>query len=174
MRPIVSVSLKNGAIAGVLGAILVVVLYYIGRHPFIIPVFLDFRMVLFGIFLFFTLKEIRDYHQAGVLYLWQGIISSFLFVATFALIASTLIAVFAMINPDFLTSYIQLSIQQLKSLPKETIEQVGKKIYERNLELLPSTNTFDLASLYFWQSFMIGLFVSIILSVILRKQPKTL
>jgi hypothetical protein len=125
------------------------------------------------VFLFFSLKEFRDYHQHGELYFWQGIISSFLFVATFALVASALIAVFSTVVPDFVASYVQLFTDQLKTWKPEDIARVGKENYDRNLMQLPSTNTFDLASLYFMQSFMIGLFISIILSVVLRKQPKT-
>lgn len=173
MSPLVKVPVKYGAIAGILGAVLVVSLYYIGRHPFLIPVFLDFRIFLFGIFIFFILKELRDYWLAGELYFWQGILASLIFTAIFASIAALGIGVFITIVPDFLQSYITRSAEQLRSLPADVIEKIGKDNYQRNLELLPATNGFDLAALYFTQSFMISFFISIILSVILRRQPKT-
>lgn len=173
MSALVKVSLRNGAIAGMLGAVLVIGLYYFGRHPFLIPVFFDFRIILFGVFIYFSLTELRDYYQQGILYLWQGLIGSFIFIATFALFSSAGLWFFAQAVPEFVSSYIDLSMLQLRSLPADTIEKIGKDIYQRNLELLPTTNGFDLALLYFWQSFMIGLFISIILSVILRRQPKT-
>jgi hypothetical protein len=167
------VPLRYGVIAGVLGAALVIGLYYMNRHPFLIPVFLDFRIFLFGVFIFFTLKEVRDFYYGGTLYFWQGLIGSFIFTATFAIIASASIGLFILVVPDFLESYITQSIQQLKLLPADVIERIGKDVFERNLKVLPTTNGFDLALLYFTQSFMIGLFISIILSVILRRQPKT-
>lgn len=173
MKPLLQVPLKYGSIAGLLGAILVVGLYYLGRHPFLIPVFIDFRIFLFVVFIFFTLKELRDYYYDGILYFWQGILASFFFTLTFTLIASTGIGVFITIAPDFLKAYITLSLEQLKTLPAEVIDKIGKDVYERNLMLLPTTNAFDLALLYFTQSFMISFFISIILSVILRRQPKT-
>jgi hypothetical protein len=173
MKPLVKVPLKYGVIAAVVGTGLVILLYYLNQHPFLINIVMDFRVILFGIFIFFSLKELRDYHQDGILYFWQGLIGSFIFVATFAVLASGMIAVFITIVPEFLQSYILLATERVKSLPPEVIKQIGKDVYERNLVLLPSTNVFDLASLYFWQSFMIGLFISIILSVILRRQPKT-
>lgn len=173
MKPLLKVSLKYGAIAGLLGAMLVVGLYYMGRHPFLIPVYLDFRIFLFGIFIFFTLKELRDYWFAGVLYFWQGILGSLVFTGTFALIASGCLGMFIWIVPDFLRSYIDQSLEQLKLLPEDIISRIGKDVYERNLEMLPATNGFDLALLYFMQSFMIAFFISIILSVVLRRQPKT-
>jgi hypothetical protein len=173
MRPLIKVPFKYGAIAGLLGAILVIGLYYIGRHPFLIPVFLDFRVFLFGIFIFFILKELRDYWYGGILYFWQGVLGSLLFTVMFALIAAGFLWIFIWFVPDFLQSYIDQSLEQLKLLPEEVIARIGKAVYQRNLEMLPATNGFDLALLYFMQSFMISFFISIILSVILRRQPKT-
>jgi hypothetical protein len=63
--------------------------------------------------------------------------------------------------------------EYLKGFPEEDIERIGEESYQRNLESLPATNMGQIALMYIVQSFAIGLFVSIILSVILRKQPKT-
>jgi hypothetical protein len=165
--------LKYGLIAGALGIVLVLGLFYIGRHPFLIPVFFDFRIIFFAVFVFFALKEFREFHQGGILYLWQGMIGSFILIASFAIVVAIGIFAFIKINPEFLTSYIDQSVLLLKTLPDDIIARIGKDVYQRNLDTLPSTNGFDLAMLYFTQSFMIGIFVSIILSVILRRQPKT-
>jgi hypothetical protein len=173
MRPFFKVPVSYGAIAGVLGFLLLIGLYYTVQHPFAIPVHLDFRIFLFGIFIFFALKELRDVHQKGVLYFSEGSIASFLFIATFALISSVGIIIFAVAEPEFVNSYIRLKVDFLKNLPADIVEKIGKDVVESNLKLLPATNAFDLAMLYFWQSFMIGAFISIILSVILRRQPKT-
>ena len=173
MQPLIKVPLRYGVIAGLIGFGLLVGLYYMGRHPLLIPVFLDFRIILFGVFIFFTLREIRDYYQNGILYFWQGIIASLLFTACFAFIASLALYLFVQAAPVFLSDYVNLSIQQLKSLPSPVIEQIGREVYERNLGLLPATSASDLGLLYFLQSFMISLFISIILSVTLRRQPKS-
>jgi hypothetical protein len=173
MRPLVKVPVKYGVIAGFLGALLMISLYYMNRHPFLIPVYFDFRIILFGVFVFFTLKELRDYHQQGMLYFAQGVLCSFVFVAVYAVVASMLVGLFSVAVPEFVATYVKLQTKLIKGLPPEVIERIGKDSYNRNLETLPSTNAFDLASLYFTQSFFIGLFISIILSVILRRQPKT-
>jgi hypothetical protein len=62
--------------------------------------------------------------------------------------------------------------EYLNGWPEEDIARVGKETFERNLQDLPSTNMGQIATMYLVQSFGIGLFVSIIMSVILRKQPK--
>lgn len=166
------VSIRYGLIGGVLGFVLVIILYYIDRHPFLIPVFFDFRVALFGVFMFFVLKELRDYHYGGLLFFWQGISACGIFVITFAVTASLLIWAFAINVPDFVIQYVELATNQLRTFPKETIDQIGRDVYEKNLALLPGTKGFDMAALYFVQCFGIGLFISIIISVILRRQPK--
>ena len=170
--PLVRVPKFYGLIGGVLGFALLVILYYIGRHPFLIPVFFDFRVALFGIFMFFILRELREYYFGGLLFFWQGMIACGLFVITFGIVASALIWVFALNVPGFVTQYVELATNQLKTFPKDAIDQIGKDVYEKNLALLPTTKPSDLAMLYFVQCFGIGFFISIILSVILRRQPK--
>lgn len=173
MKPIVNVPLKYGLIAGLLGSVLVVGLFYLGRHPFLIPVFFDFRIFLFGVFIFFSLKELRDYFQKGELYFGQGMMSSFIFVATYAIVASGLIMLFAYINDQFVTSFVRQFTDQVRNLTEAEVKQIGRENIDRNLEALGSTNAFWMGWNYFKQCFWIGLIVSIILSVILRRQPKT-
>ncbi|HEU5148733.1 MAG TPA: DUF4199 domain-containing protein [Chryseosolibacter sp.] len=173
MNPLVKVSLRYGLLAGAIGSALLIGLYYMDRHPFLIPVYIDFRIILFGILIFFTLREVRDYYQNGVMYFWQGFLASFLFTLAYAIVSSVVLVVFMELVPAFVSDYISLSVAQLKSLPSEVIESIGKDVYERNLKMLPETDADDLGSLYFLQSFLISLFISIILSVILRRQPQT-
>jgi hypothetical protein len=172
MKPLVKVPLTNGAIAGILGAGLNILLFYINRHPFLIPIYFDYRILLLGIFLFFTLKEFRDLYQNNILYFWQGLIISFIFTSVFAVTASLILYTFASVVPEFVQQYITSTTEILKNWPKEEIDRVGKDVFQRNLDQLPATNAFDLTLLYFLQCYILGFFISIILSVLLRKQPK--
>lgn len=170
--PLLSIAIRNGAIAGVLAIALLVAMYYLGRHPLMIAPFLDFRILLFGIFIFFTLKEFRESHQGGILHFPQGMIGSFIMVMIAATMASALLWGFTAIEPDFLADYVKGMTEYLKTFPESDIDRIGKEAYQRNLESLPATNGKQIASSYFVQSMIIGFFVSIIMSVILRKQPK--
>lgn len=168
--PLARISARNGVIAGLLGFVLLLGLYFMGKHPFLFPIYFDFRLFLFGIFLVITLREIRD-NQEGILFFWQGMIACFLFTILFAAISSGLIGVYAWLNPAFLQNYITTAIEQMKSIPEEAIKQIGKDVYESNLKALPATNGLDMSFHYLWQSFIISFFLSIIISVILRRQP---
>jgi hypothetical protein len=170
--PLVSVSLRNGAIAGVLGFTILLALYFLGKHPFLFMIFFDFRIFLFAIFMTLTLKEIRDNYQDGIIFFWQGMIANFLFTTLFACITSFLILVWCGIFPAFLSDYVTTAVEQMKAMPAEAIGRIGKIEYQRNLEYISATNSYILAKHYFWQSFVISFFISIIISVILRRQPK--
>jgi hypothetical protein len=166
-------ALRNGLIAGVLGFILLMALYYMGRHPFLFPLYYDFRIILLSVFIVMTLKEFRDDHQEGILYFGQAMMGSFLFTFIFALVASLLVWIFCLIIPEFVSLYIKTATEQLTLIQPEVIEQLGKDEFERNLKKLPATHGIDLAVDYFGKTFIISFFISVIISVILRRQPKT-
>lgn len=171
--PLITTAIRFGAIAAALAIVLFIVTYYLGKHPLLVAPFLDFRIILFGLFIFFALKEFRDHHQQGVLYFWQGMIGSFVVITIAATFISLGILIFAYAKPEFVSDYVTEMTNYLKGFPPEDIERIGKETYQRNLDQLPATNAKQLAGLYFGQSYIIGFFVSIILSVILRKQPKS-
>lgn len=170
---IMRVSIRYGLAMGVVGFILLMILYYTGNHPFLIPVFLDYRIVLFAIIYSFALKEIRDYYHGGILHFWQGMVSCLLMTLLFSLVASIGIYTFARYNTAFVESYIRLSMIQVKAFPEEEIERMGRDVYEAGITALKQANAYFLASRYLSQSFIISFFISIIISVILRRQPKT-
>lgn len=171
--PLIVIGFRYGLLAAVLSVALMIFMYYMGRHPLMVSPFLDSRILLYAILIFFSLKEFREYHQEGVLYFWQGMIGSFVLVATAGVVGSLLLRIFGSLEPDFIPSYITAMTNYLQEFPEEDIQRIGKENFERNLSGLQSTNIAQMATLYLAQSFAIGLFVSIILSVIVRKQPKT-
>lgn len=171
-NPLVRISLRNGSIAGVFACGALVALYAIGKHPMLFQVFFDFRIILFGLFFTLSLKEIRDDFQDGILHFWQGMLCCMLFTAVFAFITTVFIVALCNFYPPFLTNYIELGLAQAKALPAETIQEIGKKVYDAMVTSLPNVTGWDLAKKYFGQSFIISFFFSIIISVILRRQPK--
>jgi Ni,Fe-hydrogenase I cytochrome b subunit len=169
--PLVLLGARHGLIGGVLGFVLLIGLFYLGRHPFLIPLIFDFRLILFGFFIYYTLREIREDYQQGVLFLWQGMISSFVFTIAYVGMASLLLGLFMWLNDTFVQEYIRLKVMEIKSFPEEIVKQLGKDTIDSNLKRLPATNRLDLISIYVRQSLIISFFVSFILSVVLRRQP---
>lgn len=170
--PLLTIAVRYGAIAAVLSIGLNIAMFYMNRHPVMISPYLDFRAFLYGIFIFFSLKEYRDFHNEGALHFFQGMFGSFVLVATAGVLGSILYRIFGAFETNFIPEYVRLMTEYLKSAPEDEVARIGKETIERNLQALPSTNMGQIATLYLVQSFGIGLFVSIIMSVILRKQPK--
>lgn len=166
---LLKISLRYGVVAGILTVVLLVLLFYMGRNPFLISPFLDFRIFLFGVFMFFAMKEFRDYHQEGYFYFWQGLFSGFVVVLAAAAIGALGLWIFGELEPGFLSSYIEGRMAYLKTFPKEDVERIGRDIYERNLKELPSTTIPSLVITHFAQGMIIGFFITTVLSVIVRK-----
>lgn len=172
LKRLFQIAARYGSVAGLLAFVLVVIMFYLGRHPLVVAPYLDFRILLFGIFIVFTLKEFRDYEQGGALYFSQAMLGGFAVILITSTITSLLIAVFGHFEKDFVLDHIAQVTAYYKSFSKEDIARIGKDIYERNLRDLPATNASMLAAKYFIQGLVIGFFVNIVLSVILRRQPK--
>ena len=171
---LVTIGVRYGAIAAVLSIALNISMFYMNRHPVMIPPYLDFRVFLYGIFIFFSLKEYRDFHNEGALHFFQGMFGSFVFVGTAGVLGSLLYRIFELFETNFIPEYIRLMTEYLKSAQENEVSGIGgKEEIDRNLSLLPSTNMGQIATLYLVQCFGIGFFLSIIMSVILRKQPKS-
>lgn len=172
LPPLLRVPLRYGVVAGLLGFILLLILYYTNHHPFVIPVFVDFRIALFAIVFVFALKELRDYYYGGILHFWQGILVCLMITLFFAVLASGGLYFFASGSQDFVQSYIDLSLEQVKAFSDEDIDRIGRDVYDAGITSLQDADASFLATRYFVQSFIISFFISIIISVILRRQPK--
>jgi hypothetical protein len=170
-NPIILIPFRYGILAAVISVILFLILYYAGNNPLLIPPFLDFRIILYPIILVFAIRDFKENRNQGILHFWQGmsiglqavLISSF-FVSVFILIFGT------WVEPDFVSEYIRLMTEQIKNLDNKVVESVGKEAIDKSLELLPTTNIFDLAIDYFIKSLPYGVFLTIIISLILRKK----
>jgi len=166
------IAARYGAVAGIVAFLLLVAMYYLGRHPLMTSPFLDFRILLFGIFVFFTLKEFRDYEQDGVLYFSQAMLGGLSVVMVTSIITSSLLFLFGKWDERFVSDYVTHVTAYLNSFSKEEIDRIGKDVYDRNLGALPATNISNLAITYFVHGLLIGFFVNIVLSVISRREPK--
>lgn len=164
-------SLRYGAVAGGLSGILAILMYLIGRHPFLIAPYLDFRIMLFGVFLYFSLREFRDSQQGGILFFTQGIFGGFVLILVASVSGALVLYVFSLIVPDFVTEYIEGMRAYLATFDAESIKRIGQAEFDRNLKQLGATNGQQLAVTYFGQGMLIGLVVNIIIAVITRKTP---
>lgn len=168
LSPLVRIPVKYGLFGGILASVLLLTLFYLGRYPFI-PIE---RGLLFAVFIFFAIKEYRDYFGGGYLHFWQGMMGGIVCYLTMSIVAALFLVIWGTVNDAYLTHYIALMMEQLESNRVNLVERVGKEAVELQLEKLPLTTMVDLALDYLLKSLFIGIFLTIIISVILRRQPK--
>jgi hypothetical protein len=172
IKDIYLIPLKYGVVAATLSALLFLLLYYFGKHPLLIPALFDFRIILFPIFLVFSIRDFKENRNGGMLHYWQGMSVGIQVTLVISILMSLFILLFGgVLEPEFFTDYIDKLTLQLQSTNPEVIEQIGQEAYAKSLEILPSITLLDLSLDYFIKSLPYGLFLTIIISLILRKKP---
>ena len=173
LTPLTKLPVRYGFIGGGMIVILLAILFYTDKQPLLIPIFFDIRLLILPIFFFFAMKEFRDYFNEGVLHFWQGIIIGFITSIAVALCGAVFIhLLFSVLDPALLKNHIEESIKLIettqKKAPEFLSEQAAKDQIKEISKYPPSRFAFD----YFIKTMAMGLFFNIIISVILRKQPK--
>jgi len=165
---LISIPLKYGAIGGGLVILLFVVFYFLGKNPIIEIKYVD--ILLLAIFIFFSLKEFRDRHNNRELHFWQGVTGGMITYFTIAIISALFILVLlVIIDPDLTTNYIESRISLLNENKDALIESINEQAYIDALNGVEETTPMDLAIDDFLKKSIIGLFLTIIIAVILRK-----
>ena len=173
IKPLLSVAFKYALVGSVLGIALILILYYTGKHPLLIPVAYDYRILLFGVFIYFSIREIKVYHLQGQLHFWQGLLTGVFFYLALGMVVGVFISIFGSLETSFLEEYVRSNVNGLEMnkelLTAEGAVTMSEAEFERQLELTKATSSVTLGFDYFIKSCIIGFFISILLSVILRK-----
>ncbi len=169
-NPILTISFRYGILAAFLSIVLFSILYFLGRNPLLIPSFLDFRLLLFPIFLVFSIRDFKENRNKGILHFWQGFSIGMLIVLIVAIVMGLYIYLLgSVIDPHFTFKYVHTTIQNILKLKEKIIAQIGQDQYNKTMQLLPTTTLFDLALDYFIKSFPLGIFLTILISLVLRR-----
>ena len=172
--PLVRIPARYGLISGLLSVGAAISFYYMGRHPFwIFPLF-DPRVIFMAIFMFFALREIREYFFGGILFFWQGMMACTVMMVVTSLTGFLGIELFGHMDPGFLAQYVKQGKDQLNQLTPEGINQIGESAVEEIRSTLPNVTLDWMAKRYAFQTISFGLFISIVISIVLRRQPTQL
>lgn len=170
LPPIVAVPVKFGLVGGAMTILLFLVIYFLGQNPLLVYGNFDFSFLLLPVFIFFSIKEFRDYKNHKQLGFWQSMAVGIISYVTMALISAFFIWFFLnFINSELVSGYIADRIQLIVHMKGELIEKLGTEMYEKTYHELESTTAYVIALDDFLKKIFIGLFLTLILSVILRK-----
>lgn len=168
----VKVAVKYGFFMALLLGAVFISLFYAGRHPFVITTIIYdvmMRVLLTAIFLYFAIKEFRDYENKGELHFWQGMLTGMVLTVTVGVFLFLVIILFGDVEENLLAAYKTEMTSYFMDNKERLYESVGEEVYHVQLNKLASITIGDLAITYLVQCLGIGLFLSIIISIILRR-----
>ncbi len=165
---LIAVPLRYGLLGGVVVIVLFLLFYFLHLNPLVNIKFID--ILIFGIFIFFCLKEYRDRYNGGELHFWQGMSAGMINYFTIALISALFILIMTtLIDPGLVPDYISTRLDFLELNKQPLVETMSENAYNEAVTGVKSTTAFDLALDDFLKKSIIGLFLSSIISVLLRK-----
>ena len=166
-NPLVNVPLKFGTLGGGLVILMFIITYFLGKNPLIDLKFFDF--IIIPIFIFFSLKEFRDFRNGGILHFWQGMTIGVLNYLALAVLSAIFTLVFlSFIDSQLIDLYIEDRVTIIDLKKEELIEQMGEETYVKSREDVLSISSGVLALDDFLKKCLIGFMLTIPLSVLLR------
>lgn len=170
LPPLVGTPLRFGLVGGVLSIFLFLGIYFYNENPLIVFRKFDFGFLLLPVFIFFSIREFRDYKNGGELRFWQGMSVGFLTYMIVAFLSAFFIWIFVdFFEPQLLAGYIADRTQLIVSMKEEMIAQLGESIYDKTYAEIQQISVLEVALDDFLKKIFIGLFLTIIISVLLRK-----
>ena len=169
-KPLVKIPLRYGIIGVAMGAVLFVVLYLFGENPLVFSTPWDFGFLLIPIMLFFGVKDFKVNHNSGELRFWQGMTAGFIIYTTIAVGSAIFLFIFLKwIDPSLIQGYIIDRLELLEGSKDRFFETLGEDLYHQQVAKTKQITASVLAWDDFWKKLSIGLFLTIIIAVILRK-----
>ena len=170
-NPLIYVPLRYGIIGAAINIIAILGLFYFGRHPLLLNPLLDARLVLYVIFIYYSIKTYRDEFGNGKLHFWQGMAIGVINYMSMAIIVALFIQLFAGIEAtNFLNDYIQMASAQIQDNRASLNDTLGEDTIDKTLLELPSTTALHLAADYLLKSMPLGLFLTTIFAILLRRK----
>lgn len=165
------VPVRYGIIGAGLHIGLFLILYFITTlNPLIVSKKLDSGFILLPIFIFFSIKEFKDFKNNKQLRFWQGMTVGFV---TYTVIAfGAAVFTFIMlefVDPALMQEYIQDRLQMMAESKESFVEQLGATVYDKTIVDIKAVTAYIIAIDELLKKMLIGMFFTIIISVILRK-----
>jgi len=168
------VPLKFGAVAALLNCALMFLLFKAERHPSLIPPYLDSRILVFLVFIYFALREYKVVYNNGILHFWEGLFMGISVYLTVGILGAFFILIISKYDASFVSMYIQNVVEGIEGAREEMLNgpqkvKMTEEEFDNLLDGLKQTTAAGLAIDYFIKSCIIGFLIPLVYSVIFRK-----
>jgi hypothetical protein len=158
---------------GVLGGLLSVVSFYFLSFLNADPTNLNliFGYFLVPISLFLSIKFFKEYSNSGFLSFAEGMTVGFVTYTLIGILSTLGIWFILLLSPDFFEVIKQIKLEVLLENRETIVSQVGEDSFNLTSDNLKSMTQWDVALNDGIWKILPGMFFSIIISIILRKNP---
>jgi hypothetical protein len=160
---------KFGTLGGVLSIVAFLILSFFYPDPTNLT--LLFGYIICPIAIFLSIKFFKEDQNAGFLSFSEGMTVGFVTYILIALISTIGIWVILMISPETFELITLAKFQVLENGKETIVGQVGQNSYDATYESLKEMTKLDVALNDGIWKIIPGLFFTIIISIILRKNP---
>jgi len=164
-----STAYKFGGIAGVLSVIAFIVLSFLYPDPTNLN--LVFGYVITPVAIFLAIKFYKEYSNNGYLSFAEGMSVGFVAYMLEAIISLVGIWLVLLVHPDLFDRISDSKLAVLSNSKETIVAQVGESSFDLTLESIRNMVPWDIALNDALWKIIPGLFFTIILSIILRKNP---
>lgn len=170
---IVKNSLRFALICGIFACLIFLLARKLGSNPLIDLNHLFADIILFGIFIFFGAKDFKKYRNNGILHFWQGMSVGFVTYLGATILFFIFLMTYFAVDPSLLADYKIDAIAYLEErsdLYKERLGDIWD--YDDQVRSIENITTGYLVKSAVLKKLITGLFVTPVISIILRRQPK--
>ncbi len=160
---------KFGSLGGVLSICAFIILAFLNEDPTNLN--LVFGYIITPVSLFLAIKFFKEYSNNGYLSFAEGMSVGFVTYLLIAIISGVGIWLILVISPDLFDTIKNSKLEVLSANQETIVSQVGVNSYEATLVSIQNMVPWEVAANDAIWKILPGLFFTIIISIILRKNP---
>lgn len=156
-----------GFTAGMLCVVGFILMYFLQIEP--IGMVLVFGYIITPVFVFLGIKHFRDRFNGGELFFGQGMTVGFFVYTLMAVISAAFIGLFMFFVPEVFDSFKAMNIDLLIEKRDILVAQLNQQAFDETYKNIQQMSVWDVILNDFLRKVIPGLFFTIIISIILKR-----
>jgi len=170
MRKYLNPGVYFGLSGGVVSLIAFLTSYYLDFSPLLSLNSFILDLLITFLFVFLSVYHVKRTFNSGFLRFWEGMTVGFFSYTTMAIITALYLILFIeYIDESALKAYIEDSKRFMANSEVHQDELISEEDYQRQIEELEQVTSWDLALSAFIKKNVIGLLITPVVSIIMRK-----
>ncbi|MDX5340318.1 MAG: DUF4199 domain-containing protein [Cyclobacteriaceae bacterium] len=169
MNKYLTTAYQFGILGGLLSIISFYILSFLNPDPSNLNLVFGYLIIPFAVFL--AIKFFKEYQNNGYLSFAEGMTVGFVTYTLLGLVSCLGIWIILLAMPDFFEVIKESKLQVLKENRETIVSQLGENSYQTTLKSISGLSPWNVALNDGLWKIIPGMFFSIIISIILRKNP---